>query len=97
MAGINEQFASVPLVNDIGLVSGTPTATQFPNLETKLVRFKAYAGNDLPFYLGEDENNMFFEISAGDDTGWIPLENLNRLYFQNASGTGQYLAYWRQA
>src|SRR3990167_235227 len=95
-ATINQQFSDNPGHNDIRLVTGSATAVQFPDMPLLMVRFKAYSGNAGSFFLGENSANMYWELDAGDDTGWVALQNLNHLWYSNASGTSDYMAIWVQ-
>ena len=96
MASINEQFSVVPWNNLFGLVSGSVSAIPFPTNICKLIRIKAHTDNDAPFYIGDDPTRMYWELNPNDDTGWVALDHVERLYYQNASGTTQYLTYWLQ-
>lgn len=95
-ATIKEQFSSNPQVQDMRLVSGSVTAVQFPNVPLLMVRFKAYAANIGSFLLGETASDLYWEMRAGDDTGWVALENMNHLWYKNLSGTSDKLVYWIQ-
>ena len=70
-ATIKEQFSSNPTNNDIRLVTGSATAVQFPNIPLLMVRFKARSTNIGSFLLGETVNDLYWELDAGDDTGWV--------------------------
>lgn len=95
-ATIKEQFSSNPQHNDIFKVTGSAAAIQFASTPVLMVRFKAYSGNIGSFFLGENSANMFWELDAGDDTGWIALQNMSHLWYSNASGTSDYMAVWVQ-
>jgi len=94
-ATVNEQFSHNPKQREIGLVTGTVSATQFPDKPVKMLRLKANEGNSGLFVLGDNGNNQFFELGAGDDTGWIPANNMNEYWYSDVSGTLDHLNYWR--
>lgn len=45
--------------NSIGLVTGTSTALQFPNVGIRMVRFKANPSNAEVVYIGTTSANMW--------------------------------------
>lgn len=71
------------------------TAAQFPSIAGRLVRLKARGVNAGSVAIGDDnavtlpngvtDTTSGLELIAGDDTGWIPLDNLNKLW---GIGTG---------
>lgn len=71
------------------------SAAQFPTISAKMVRIKARAANTGKVAIGDDTNVTLpngvtdttsgFELSAGEDTGWMPVANLNELW---GIGTG---------
>ena len=91
----NEFYSDNPKALDIGIVTGTKTATQFPTGSVKLLYLKARADNIGSFFVGETEHDLFYEIDAGDELSAF-ITNLNELYYYNPSGTVDLLAYWRQ-
>lgn len=95
MASVVQFYGMSFIVNDVRLFSGT-TVTQFPSVQVKLARLKAWTSNIGSFFVGESASDLFFELDAGDDTGWISLSNLNQLWFSNGSGTADKLAVWLQ-
>lgn len=82
-------YASLPTVVT-GELAGATSATQLPNIPAKMVRIKANWANANRVYIGYSSgvtipNNTTdtttgFELSARDDTGWLPIDNLNRLW-----------------
>lgn len=70
-------------------------AAVFPTVSARLVRLKARAGNTGKVCIGDDasvtladgttDTTSGLELSAGEDTGWLPIQNLNKLY---GIGTG---------
>ena len=95
MSTCNEFYSYNPKGLDISGVSGSVTAMQFPTGSCKLVRFKAEHNNAGSFFIGETPSDLHYEMRARDDTGWIPMTDLNELYYINLSGTADFLAYWR--
>ena len=86
-----------------GELAGALVATQLPNVACKLVRFKARADNVGNVYLGAagvtvpdgaTDTTTGIELAAGDDSGWLPTDNLNRFYriCDNAGDDLTYLA-----
>ena len=72
-----------------GELAGSVAAAQLPNVPAALVRFRAPDDNAGRVYLGPagvtkadgaTDTTTGFALSAGDDTGWMPLDNLNRLW-----------------
>ena len=68
----------------------TAGGTQFPDVAGRYVRLKARYANVGKVYVGIQGDTVTkldgttdaasgFELAAGDDTGWIPIDNLNRL------------------
>jgi len=104
MSAINEQFSDNPMTNIFGLVSGTPTETQFPSGTAKLLRFKADPNNNEVFKIGIwGTTAPSWPMSAGDDTGWFapPTTDGNTRGLQdyshsNVSGSAEQLHYWLQ-
>lgn len=84
-----------------GELVGVVAATQLPNIPCKLVRLKARASNTgtvaigivgVTMPAGTTTTTAGLELSAGEDTGWIPVDNMNRLY-RICSSTAQHLTY----
>lgn len=72
-----------------GELQGSTSALQLPTVTCKLVMFVAQAANAGKVYLGVSgvtkidgttDTTTGFELSAGQATPWIPVDNLNRLY-----------------
>lgn len=65
-------------------------AAQFPSIAGKLVRLKARLANTGSVWVGDASDvtvgngttdvTSGFQLSPGDDSGWIPIANLNVLY-----------------
>jgi hypothetical protein len=72
-----------------GELAGATTATQLPDIPCSLVRLKARSDNAGSVYIGPSgvsladgstDTTTGLELDAGEDTGWIPTDNLNRFY-----------------
>lgn len=72
-----------------GELAGSATAAVLPSVSCRLARFKARSDNAGSVFLGiagvtapngSTDTTTGFELDAGDDTGWIPIDNLSRLY-----------------
>ena len=84
-----------------GELQGSATALQLPSVACSLVRFKACIDNAGKVYLGgagvtvpngTTDVTTGIEIVAGQDTGWIPISNLNKL-FRICDNAGDDLTY----
>lgn len=77
-----------------GSASVTGTVTQFVDEESRIIRFKADAGNGGVFLLGEAGSGLTsFPLEAGDEVEWN-ASNLNKYIHTNVSGTMDYLYWW---
>jgi len=72
-----------------GELQGSAAALQMPTVTCKLVRFKARIDNAGNVYIGgagvtlpngTTDATTGIELVAGQDTGWLPVSNLNRFY-----------------
>lgn len=73
-----------------GALKGVVTATQLPDVPCNLVKLKALNANPGNIYIGNstvtkpagggDNTTGGLELAPGDETGWIPISNLNKLY-----------------
>lgn len=73
-----------------GEIEGSASAAQLPDISANLAKLKAQAGNSGNVYLGTSssvtiadgttDTTTGFELAGGDETPWLPLENLNELY-----------------
>lgn len=72
-----------------GELAGSATALQMPDISCQMVRFKAESSNAGGVYIGGSgvtvadgttDTTTGFALEAGDETGWIPINNLNRFY-----------------
>lgn len=91
---------SDPFITDVfGNITGVAGQTKFPNLPGSLFRLKAHSSNIGSFFIGHVSGSALpFEICAGEDLGWFTVSNsnLNSLYYNNPSGSSDYLQYWLQ-
>ena len=72
-----------------GEVQGGTTAAQMPDVPCSKVLIKALTGNSTNVYIGGEgvtvpdgvtDSNAGFTLDAGQDTGWIEIDNLNKLW-----------------
>jgi len=72
-----------------GELAGATTATQMPNIGCKLVKFKAVSTNPSMVYIGgsgvtkvdaSTDATTGWELDAGEETPWFPVDNLSRFY-----------------
>jgi len=72
-----------------GELQGSATALQMPDIDCRMVKFKAQKDNAGYVYIGRTgvtvidgvtDTTTGYELDAGDDTGWILTDNLNRFY-----------------
>lgn len=84
-----------------GELTGVTTATQMPDIPCRLVKFKAHNDNPTNVYVGKSgvtvedsatDTTTGFQLDAGDDTGWLLTDNLNRFY-RICDATGDDLTY----
>lgn len=101
VAQIVEQATYTTVLN--GELQGSATALQMPNVACKLVKFKALIDNAGNVYFGAagvtipngtSDFTSGWLLDAGEETGWIPVDNLNRFYYicTNAGDDFVYLA-----
>lgn len=101
----NVDVASQPVFGTIavGELAGSATAAQMPSQACRLVKFKAAYDNAGRVYIGGSgvtkkdgttDTTTGLELSAGEETGWLPVSNLNVLYriCDNAGDDLTYLA-----
>jgi hypothetical protein len=81
-----------------GEVGGSLNAKRLPNIACSKVNIKAQSGNATNVYLGSSSSvtvasggsvntTTGFELDAGQETGWIEIDNLNKLWMIcNAGG-----------
>lgn len=72
-----------------GEIQGGTTLEQLPDVPCVQVKFRALASNSGNVYIGGSgvtvpdgvtDATSGYELDAGQDTDWIPVENLNKLY-----------------
>lgn len=73
-----------------GELVGIALATQGPDIKCQLVKFKARAVNTgkvnigftsgVTLGAGATNTTTGWELAAGEETPWIPVENLNKTY-----------------
>lgn len=93
---VNSDFSVSPDDNIFGVVTGSASAVQFPDVTGLMVRFKARSSNPGSFFIGNVATNCVYEIDAGDDTGWVAANKLNYFWHRAPSGTLDLLYYWMQ-
>lgn len=83
--------------NVFGIITGTAGA-RFPDVPAQLARLGARSTNIGSFFIGNQSGSAYttWELDAGWETDWFGIDNLNKLYGRNPSGTVDYLAYWIQ-
>lgn len=72
-----------------GELAGSATAVQMPDVDCRLVMFKAVFSNVGNVYIGTSTATLpdgttdittGYELIPGESTPWIPVDNLNRFY-----------------
>jgi len=106
MAGFESELNKTGFIYDsFGVVSGTATLSQFPDVPCSIFRLKARSSNSGSFFIGNKYNTgsavLPWELDAGDDSGWCVSTsefgfNLNSYYQKGSSGTSDILMYWVQ-
>jgi hypothetical protein len=105
---VRTDFSDSFVQQTFGKVTGTFAMSQFPSAPGYLARFKAYASNSSPIWIGNMRNSGSFPfpypLEPGDDTGWFSMAlddtvdaqgNLN-VFWQNAASGSCYASYWVQ-
>ena len=84
-----------------GELQGSASALQLPDINCRMVMFKALGSNAGDVYLGisgvtvvngTTDTTSGWELAAGEQTQWIPVTNLNILY-RICDNTGDDLVY----
>lgn len=84
-----------------GELAGSASALQMPDVACKLVKFKALNDNAGDVYIGGSgvtvadgttDVTTGLEIAAGEETGWLPVSNLN-LFYRICDNAGDDLTY----
>jgi hypothetical protein len=88
-----------------GEISGTITAKQLPDIPCSKVKIKAVRSNSGNVYIGganvtkvaggANNETAGYELDAGEETDWLPIDNLNKLYriCDNAGDELVYIAF----
>ena len=72
-----------------GELAGSATEVQMPDVKCWMVKFKAVATNAGKVYIGGEGVTVVdgttdalsgYELAAGEDTGWLLVDNLERFY-----------------
>ena len=72
-----------------GEVQGGTTKAQMPDVPCARIKIKALRDNAGNVYIGSSDvtvagsatnQTMGFELDAGEDTGWIEIDNLNKFW-----------------
>lgn len=95
-ATIPQQFSDSFIHETFYKITGTYAASQFPDIASHLVRLKAPSTNTGSIFIGHNGTSLWWELDAGDDTGWISVPNLNRYWHGLSSGSADYLVAWVQ-
>lgn len=90
------QFSDAPVTDAFGVVTGSATAIQLPDVPCWRVKLKARSTNIGSFFIGDYSTRCLWEIDAGQETDWVTVNNLNRYWYSNASGTTDKMVYWLQ-
>jgi len=86
-----------------GELAGSITEIQMPDIPCSVVKFKAVASNAGNVYVGAEDvtavsggtdTTTGLELAAGESTGWLIIDNLNRFWriCDNAGDDLTYLA-----
>ncbi len=100
--GVEDIYSRYSTVKS-GELAGSATAAQMPDVGCRLVMFKAAASNAGNVYIGgsgvtvpdgSTDTTTGWELAAGEESGWLPVDNLNRFYriCDNAGDDLVYLA-----
>ena len=86
-----------------GEVGGSTTALQLPTKAGRYFRVKAQGDNagivavgiasDLTLPNGSTDTTSGWPLAAGEETGWLPLTNLDVLWMR-CTNAGDDIAYW---
>ena len=80
--------------NIFGVVTGSASALQFPDVPAIQAKVQARAGNLSVASIGNSVSNTVFEIQSGETTEWFEADNLNELWYSNPSGTADAIVWW---
>ena len=82
--------------NIFGVVTGSASALQFPDIPAIQAKIQSRAGNGSIAVIGNAAGNAVFEIQAGEVTDWFEVDNLSELWYSNPSGTADAIVFWVQ-
>ena len=80
---------TVPSQIVTGEVAGSATAAVFPTIPCQMVMFKAVDSNAGNVYIGTSDVTVVtaatnttagWVLAAGQESGWIPADNMDKLY-----------------
>lgn len=81
-----------------GRLAGSINRTQGPNIPCEMVWIKADPDNTGDIFVGGNDVSSVVgvELSANDSLGWVPIKNLNLLYYvcTVAADSLQYIIVW---
>lgn len=102
---MTKSAGSIPTYDAVktGELAGSTTAVQMPDVACALVNFKAAGDNAGNVYIGTSgvtaadgttDTTTGFQLAAGEETGFLPVRNLNKFYriTDNAGDDLTYLA-----
>jgi len=84
-----------------GELAGSTSAAQMPSVTCKLVKFKAAYDNAGRVYIGgagvtvangTTDTTTGLQLQAGEETGWLPVANLN-VFYRICDAAGDDLTY----
>ncbi len=68
-----------------GVLAVGTSIVKLPNIQATMIRIKALSTNADSIYIADKGNSAVlsaangYELEPGDDTGWMPLANLDRV------------------
>lgn len=83
-------FETAFVVRQTGEVEGNAAATQMPSVSGRLAKIYNQPGAAGVVYIGKSgvtapdataDSTSGIPVAAGEDTGWLPISNLNELYY----------------
>lgn len=78
-----------------GVVTGTTTGNQLPNVPVRAFRLQASNANYTVMKIGDSANNIVWELAAGEEIDFVDsVTNLNNFYVSAVSGIHEKLVYW---
>lgn len=100
---MTQSTSSIPTYDHVetGELAGSASAVQMPDIRSRLVNFKAVGDNTGNVYIGRagvttpdgsTDKTTGFELAGGEETGFLPVDNLNR-FFRVCDNAGDDLVY----